>query len=249
MKTHEMHDWLKAGAHYRKKGNLEKALEAFAQARLGLLCEMGECLTSMGNLDDGRTLFEEVLEANARDIRANAGMGIIYLLTGDHTAAATAFGNVLHVEPQHAKAMCGLGMARKGNGQLQEAFNLLLQSLEIDPQQKTALQALAETGQLLGQTADVLPLLRKYAKRHPEDADIANDIAALENCSTNIASSSAIESLRTAMGDYRTNPDNLPVVQRLVAALRAIGKNNEATDVKAAFLRRNPDANSALLQF
>jgi len=41
MKTHEMHDWLKAGAHYRNKGNFEKALEAFAQARLALLCEMG----------------------------------------------------------------------------------------------------------------------------------------------------------------------------------------------------------------
>ena len=102
MKTHEMHDWLKAGTHYRGKGNFEKALEAFAQARLALLCEMGECLTSLGQLDEGRVLFEEVLEANSADLRANAGIGIISLLSDDTGTAELAFGNVLHFDPGNA---------------------------------------------------------------------------------------------------------------------------------------------------
>ena len=48
MKTHEMQDWLKAGAYYRVRGNFEKALESFAQARLAILSEMGECPASLG---------------------------------------------------------------------------------------------------------------------------------------------------------------------------------------------------------
>jgi tetratricopeptide (TPR) repeat protein len=249
MKTHEMHDWLKAGTHYRSRGNYEKALEAFAQARLALLCEMAECLTSLGQLEDGRVLFEEVLEANPSDLRANAGMGIVFLLAGNFAAAATAFGNVLHLDPQNGKALCGLGLARKGENRLAEAFTLLNQSLERDADQKTALQAIAEVGLALGKADSVVPLLRKYAKRHPEDADIANDLQTLEASGPPAPPVDAITALRTALAAFRANPDKIDVVQELMTLLRQAGKEQEAAAVKTAFLQRNPGNESALLHF
>jgi tetratricopeptide (TPR) repeat protein len=251
MKTHEMHDWLKAGAYYRGKGNFQKALEAFAQARLALLCEMGECLTSLGQLEEGRILFEEVLEANQADMRANAGMGIIYLLAGEHASAETAFGNVLHLEPTNAKALCGLGVAQKSAGRLQEAFDTLKQALEHDADQKTALQALAEVGNALGRTGEVLPRLNKYLKKHPEDAEIASDMKALVSVSPapQTAPSSDAELLRNSVSAFKAAPDDPRTVAGLLSVLRRLGREKEALEVRAAFITRNPGKESALLQF
>lgn len=250
MKTHEMHDWLKAGAHYRSKGNFEKALEAFAQARLALLSEMGECLASLGQLDEGRVLFEEVLEANSADLRANAGMGVISLLAGDHDTAEAAFGNVLHLDPGNVKALCGMGMAKKADGQFEEAYSLLLQALQKDPGQKTALQALAEVGNQLGKTMEVLPLLRKYLKRHPEDAEIAVDIQALEGAAPETTQpATAAEQLRNVLDSFRATPDDPRIVNELLQLLQLLGQAQEAQGVRAVFLERNPGMAPALLQY
>jgi len=245
-----MHDWLKAGAHYRSKGNFEKALEAFAQARLAILCEMGECLTSLGQLDEGRILFEEVLEANSADVRANAGIGVTSLLAGDHGTAEAAFGNVLHLDPGNAKALCGLGMAKKANGQLEDAYSLLLQALEKDPGLKSSLQALADVGCRLGKSVEVLPLLRKYLKRHPEDAEIAIDIQALEGTSLETTQSVTVaEQLKVVLGSFRATPDDLRIVNELLQLLQQLGRAQEAQQVRTVFLERNPGTASALLQY
>jgi len=250
MKTHEMHDWLKAGAHYRNKGNFEKALEAFAQARLALLSEMGECLASLGQLDEGRVLFEEVLEASSADLRANAGMGVISLLAGDSDTAEAAFGNVLHLDPGNVKALCGMGIAKKAKGQSEEAYGLLLQSLEKDSDQKSALQALADVGSYLGKTMEVLPLLRKYLKRHPEDAEIAADIQVLEETVIETAHSIApAEQLRSVLESFRATPDDIMIVNELLQLLQLLGRTQEAQGVRDVFLERNPGMAPALLQY
>jgi len=250
MKTHEMQDWLKAGAHYRSRGNFEKALEAFAQARLALLCEMGECLASLGQLDEGRVLFEEVLEANSADLRANAGIGIVSLLSEEPGMAEVAFGNVLHLDPGNAKALCGMGMAKKANGQLEDAYCLLLQALDRDPGQKSALQVLADVGNRLGETKEVLPLLRKYLKRHPEDVEIAVDIQALEGTAPETAKPvTAAEQLKIVLASFRATPDDLRVVNELLQLLKQLGRAHEEQEVRAIFLERNPGMASALLQF
>lgn len=249
MKTHEMHDWLKAAAHYRGKGNFQKALEAFAQARLGLLCEMGECLTSLSQLDEGRVLFEEVLETNPADLRANNGIGIISLLSGEPDTAEIAFGNVLHRNPGNSKALCGMGMAKKANGQLENAYNLLLQALEKDPALKTALQALADVGNSLGKAAEVLPLLRKFLKCHPEDAEIAMDIETLERGVLEISQTAASSArLGNVLVSFRANPDDIRIVNELLQLLRKLGRTKEESDVRAVFIQRNPKMEYALLQ-
>jgi len=105
---------------------------------------------------------------NSSVIRANAGIGIISLLSGEPDTAEAAFGNVLHLDPGNAKALSGMGMAKRANGHLEDAYSVLLQALERDSGQKTALQALADVGNRLGKTVEVLPLLKKYLKRHPK---------------------------------------------------------------------------------
>jgi len=250
MNTHEMHDWLKAAAHYKGNGNFEKALEAFAQARLALLCEMGECLTSLGQLDEGRVLFEEVLETNSADLRANSGIGIISLLTGDPDTAEVAFGNVLNRDPGNAKALCGMAMAKKATGRLEDSYSLLFQALKREPALKTALQALADVGSILGKTGEVLPLLRKYLKRHPEDADIAMDIRVLEEAGLKTSQPVATtEQLGNVMRSFKANPDDIKTVNELLRLLCQLGRVQEESDVRTIFLQRNPEMGSALLQF
>jgi len=249
MKTHEMHDWLKAGAHYRGKGNFEKALEAFAQARLALLCEMGECLASLGQLDEGRVLFEEVLEANSADLRANTGIGVISLLSGDAATAEIAFGNVLHRDPGNAKALCGMGMAKKANGQLEAAYSLLLQSLDKDSMQKTALQALADVGIRLNRTAEVLPLLRKYLKCHPEDVEIAQDIQMLQENAPETVNNATSGQLKDIIDSFLATPDDPRIVNELLHLLRQLGRDQDAQEVRSVYLGRNPGKESVLLQF
>ena len=186
MKSHELQDWVKAGGYYRGKGNFEKALEAFAQARLALLCEMGECLVSAGQLEEGRVVFEEVLEANPATLKANAGMGIIHLLTGDLQQAEQAFGNVLHSDPDNSKALCGLALALKGQQQLAPAYELLQQSLAQDPYEKTTVQTLAEVCLTLGRAAEALPIVQRYVKRYPDDVELTADLAVLEQVASGV---------------------------------------------------------------
>lgn len=249
MKTREMNDWIKAGTYYRNKGNYEKALESFAQARLALLCELGECLSHLGRLDEGKALFEETLESNSADMRANAGMGIIYLLTGDHDSASIAFGNVLHLDPCNAKALCGLGFARKAAGDKEGAYDYFMSALEQDPRQKTALQALAELACDINRLEEVLPLLRKYLKLYPDDAEIATDLALLEGTAAQKPEISPVEELKQALDAYRSASDDVTVVNQLLASLLRLEKHPEALQVKQVYLQKHPDKESVLLQF
>jgi len=172
-------------------------------------------------------------------------------LAGKHAQAEIAFGNVLHLEPGNAKALCGLGIAQKSAGRLLEAFETLKRALEQDADQKTALQAFAEVGSALGRTGEVLSRLKRYLKKHPEDAEIAGDIQALESVSPIPATAPAsdTELLRNAVSAFKIAPDDPRTVAGLVSVLRRLGREKEALEVRTAFIGRNPGKESALLQF
>ena len=61
-----------------------------------------------------------------------------------------------------------------------EALGLLQQALEHDPYEKTAVQAFAELSMSLGRNSEALPVLRRYLKRHPDDAELSSDLKVLE---------------------------------------------------------------------
>lgn len=242
MKTHTLNDWIKAANYYRGKENFEKAIGAFAQARLGLLADMGECFTRLGELEDARVLFEEVVEADIRNVRANGGLGIVYLLAGFPNEAALAFGNVLHVDPNDAKALCGLGMARLQTGHYDEGVALLQRSLDEAPDNRAALDELARfAGGPDGAKycAVARERCRKYLAHYPGTEEVRRylDILATPDASAEINNTGALSAL---VADFQNDPYQRATVLALAQRLGEAGHRQDGNAVCAVYLLRYP---------
>ncbi|GFE59663.1 lipopolysaccharide assembly protein LapB [Geobacter sp. AOG2] len=241
MKTHSLSDWIKAADYYRGKGSFEKAIEAFAQARLALLADMGECFTRLGKLEEAQVLFEEILEADIRNIQANAGLGIVSLLSGAPEAAALAFGNVLHVDPREPKALCGLGMAQLQLGRYEEGIDLLQQSLREAPDNLAALDELVRFASAPGgepYRPAALDHCRKYLERNPDATEVHDYLKTLEPTpSIRQAEPGALASLVAA---FQANPFHRPTVLALAQRLGDAGLVRDGRDVCAVYLQRYP---------
>jgi tetratricopeptide (TPR) repeat protein len=247
MKTHSLNDWIKAGNYYRGKESFEKAIEAFAQARLALLTEMGECFTRMGELEDARVLYEEVIEADIRNVRANAGLGIVYLLAGFPEEAALAFGNVLHVDPHEPKALCGLGMVRLKEGQYKEGVALLQQSLDEAPDNVTALNELATFAKGADgeqYRAIAAERCRKHLERHPDAADVRTHLKALET--PQHADAAGLENLASLIVAFQQDPYQRLTVLALAEQLGKAGQRQDGKNVCSAYLKRYPEDGEVL---
>ena len=250
MKTHSLNDWIKAGDYYRGKGNFEKAIEAFVQARLALLADMGECFTRLGKLEEAQVLFEEILEADIRNVRANAGLGIVSLLAGTPEAAALAFGNVLHVDPHEPKALCGLGMARLQLGQNEEGIALLQQSLDEVPDNLAALDELVRFASGPGGEQYRLAALercRKYLTRNPDAPEVRDYLKMLDPAPA--AGRAQPDALASLVAAFQADPYHRPTVLTLAQHLGNAGLGRDGRDVCAVYLQRYPgDADVLSLQ-
>lgn len=242
MKTHSLNDWIKAANYYRRKENFEKAVGAFAQARLALLVDMGECFTKMGELENARVLFEEVIEADVRNVRANAGLGIVYLLAGFPEEAALAFGNVLHVDSLQPKALCGLGMARLQVGHFEEGIALLLQSLDQEPDNLAALDELAR---FAGGTDRecyrpvTVERFRKYLERNPDAIEVRKQMESLSVPETDYANNDN-EEITTLIKAFQKDPYQRDLVLALAQQLVEAGCPRDGKDVCGIYLQRYP---------
>lgn len=250
MKTHSLNDWIKAAEYYRGKGSFEKAIEAFAQARLALLADMGECFTRLGKLEEAQVLFEEILEADIRNIPANAGLGIVSLLAGAPEAAALAFGNVLHVDPREPKALCGLGMARLQLGRSEEGVDLLLQSLHEAPDNLAALDELVRFASGPGgepYRPAALDHCRKYLERNPDASVVRDYLAILDPAKA--AGPVESDTLARLVAAFQDNPYHRATVLALAQHLGAAGLMRDGREVCAVYLQRYPgDADVLSLQ-
>jgi|GEM_PF-1215595 len=250
MKTHSLHDWIKAAEYYRGKGSFEKAIEAFAQARLALVADMGECFTRLGKLEEAQVLFEEILESDIRNIQANAGLGIVSLLAGAPEAAALAFGNVLHVDPREPKALCGLGMAQLQLGRYEEGIDLLQQSLQVSPDNLAALDELVRFAASPGgepYREAALGHCRTYLERNPDAPEVSDYLKMLDPApSIRKAEPDALASLVAA---FQANPFHRQTVLELAQCLGDAGLVQDGKEVCAVYLQRYPgDADVLSLQ-
>ncbi|QEM69758.1 tetratricopeptide repeat protein [Geobacter sp. FeAm09] len=250
MKTHSLSDWIKAAEYYRGKGSFEKAIEAFVQARLALLADMGECFTRLGKLEEAQVLFEEILEADIRNIPANAGLGIVSLLAGAPEAAALAFGNVLHVDPREPKALCGLGMAQLKLGRYEEGIDLLLQSLHEAPDNLAALDELVRCATGPGgepYRPAALDHCRKYLARNPDAPEVRDYLAMLGPLEA--AGPAGSDTLAPLVAAFQANPFHRATVLALAQRLGDAGLARDGREVCAVYLQRYPgDADVLSLQ-
>lgn len=243
MKTHTLKEWIKAGDYYRGKENFAKAIEAYVQARLALLADMAECFTRLGELEDARVLFEEIVEADVRNARANAGLGIVYLLAGFPEEAALAFSNVLHVDPHESKALCGLGMTRLQQGRYDEGVKLLLQALDEKPDNLAALVELAGFARKpdgAGYRMVALERCRTYLARHPEASEVRDHVASLES------GGSGDGYLASLVEAFRSDPYRRETVLALAATLGRAGQRQDARNVCSVYLQRYPSDDGVL---
>jgi len=250
MRTHSLNDWIKAAEYYRGKGSFAKAIEAFVQARLALLADMGECFTRLGKLEEAQVLFEEILEADIRNTQANAGLGIVSLLAGAPEAAALAFGNVLHVDPRDPKALCGLGMAQLQLGRHEEGADLLQQSLHEAPDNLAALDELVRLASGPGgepYRPVALDHCRNYLARHPDATDVRDHLNRLDPAPA--AAQAEPDALAPLVAAFQANPFHRPTVLALAQRLGDAGLGGDGRDVCAVYLQRYPgDADVLSLQ-
>ena len=164
--------WAAKGEKLKDEQNYAAALEAFASARLLLLAEMGDCLSNLGRPAEAAVLYEELLDFNPKDSRANMGLGVAKLVAGNPGAAIAPFTAALDTDPSDSKALCGLGMALCGAGRMAEGFQRLAQSLDFDPENLTALHEMIKTAYALNRTAEAADRLATYLMYHPADLDM-----------------------------------------------------------------------------
>ena len=174
--------WASLGQILKEERRYEEALEAFASARLHLLADLGECLAALGNKAEAKALFEELLDANPGDPRAQAGLMAIEQKGTIHQPASgsPATLSAIRPAPPHlasaAPAQTGStpmperenALALKGEGRFAEALAIFSKILT-----RGDCSVLVEAGDCLAamdKHDDALALYEKALALAPADA-------------------------------------------------------------------------------
>jgi tetratricopeptide (TPR) repeat protein len=244
-------------AYLGQQGDLPGALEA---ARAAVAAEPGnrpaqlreaELLVDLGfaggspeQIQAGRAIVDEVLEAEPDSPEAHFVKAKIELAEGDLEAAKKSLETTLQSRPGWAQARFVLGSALAASGELTRARVELEGAVENDPRLTDARSLLTRVYAQLGEHEFAIESGRAYLKDRPEDSAIR------------IVVGQSLIRLGRSEEAYR-EIDQIPESQRDAAALFALGRLDLAfqrVDEGAAKLRRaeelspgNPQVLRALL--
>ena len=99
----------------------------------GAMRGLGEIHIDAEEWKPAEDMLKKAVAANAKDPRAQAGLGKVYAATERHAEAATAFGNAFGGAPENSKYGLYYGTALRKSKQLAEAEKVLRQVVDIDP--------------------------------------------------------------------------------------------------------------------
>lgn len=171
------------GMELKREHRYNDALEFFSTAvnrgETSVMAHIGDCLANLGKTDAAEDAYREAIKTNVTDAIAHTGMGVVKLLSENHTAAAISFSKALKSDPGNSKALCGLGLARTVQGRRSEGFELFKKTLDVEPDNQTALHELLKGAYELDQLAEVEPYLDSYLMYHPADCNILYSLAGL----------------------------------------------------------------------
>jgi len=123
-----------------------------------------------GRLEQARTLCEQVLDTDPRNVDAVHLLGVIAQSSGQLDLAAELIGQSIRLAPGNPDAHFNLGMTLAEQGKLEAAAAALLRCLELAPRSAEAWQNLGEIYRALGRLEDMRAALEHCLAADPEFA-------------------------------------------------------------------------------
>lgn len=132
------------------------------------LNELGVVLLRLGQLDDARRAFAQLLEVDPTAVGTWYNVGLLEMSAHRPAAAALAFRRVVDLNPRHVDAWRGLGAALAGDdaARAAEAWQRVV---AIDPQDFDTLYNLGVLLTEANRPAEAVPYLRRFLAEAPRD--------------------------------------------------------------------------------
>jgi protein O-mannosyl-transferase len=163
--------------------------------------------------------FRNALQAAPRDDGMRVGLGMALMQLADPAGARREFEAAASINPRNAVALRRLGDLALADGRIEDAKSLLRRSAAINRDPST----LAVLAVARGNVDEAVSLYRQAIAKHPEKAEIRNDLAA-------VLSKSGRE--REALAEYeaalKIDPHQYEAQMNLGAALTRLDRNDEA---------------------
>jgi Flp pilus assembly protein TadD len=165
---------MKMGQALAAAGDLEGArtvLESAVKASGGdsePLNDFGVVLLRLGQRDEARRKFEQLLELDPTATGTWYNLGLLEMEAQRSTAAAAAFGRVVELDPRHADGWRGLGAAVAAHDTAR-AVAAWQRVMELDPQDFDTLFNLGMTLADAGRRNEAALYLRRFLAEAPRD--------------------------------------------------------------------------------
>jgi protein O-GlcNAc transferase len=178
-----------------------------------------------GMLAEAEKFYAAILNVRPDHFDALHQLGVLRQQQGDHAEAARLIGAALKMNPRSVEALCSFGAALFALGHHQETLIVCDHLLAIDPNHLEALIRRADVLAELGRGDEAVEAYRKGLDAAPKHIAALNDRghAMLLRGRTEDAVAAFEKAVATAN-------DQLDVVERRTAVLRALGREDETRD-------------------
>ena len=194
--------------------------ESFGAQRFLLRGSLAEALLSDGQVEEARTVAEQLLKEARQHPLPNYLMSRVEYQSGNHQQALAYAQALLSVQRNSPIGNTMAGAASLAMNQPAQAESYLARAVETDPENAVARKLLAQTRLGLGAPRDALSALRPVAGRDSEAASMAG-MASIQAGNPE----AAIELFQRELDE---DPDNDNMRMQLVVGLMAAGRNDEA---------------------
>jgi len=192
--------------------------------RCELLCELGDCYTSVGRYADARRCYEQAATVGPDEAGPYLGLGVVALQENDVENAELSFRVACRLDGGCAKAYAGLAMIAQQRNEGRQAFDLYLKSLERDADNLTALLGLFQVSCMMGSFAEVIRHLEAYLRMHPGDTSVMFCLATLYTRDSRVS-----EARRILRDIAAVDPENQDVANLLEEVERGLNSRASMT--------------------
>ncbi len=134
--------------------------------------QAGMAALQAGNLEEARSVFSLLLEANPELALAQVGLGRVYALEGTHDRALEHFQAALKIKPDFAPAIMFSAQAREKLGMSDDAMDDYRHAVELDPKLSLGYFRMARGMVSEGRNDEALVTLREAVAHSPQDASL-----------------------------------------------------------------------------
>ncbi len=134
---------------------------------------IGNCHLELGQNDQAREAFEQVVQMQPNDAHASYGIAYAFFNEGDYNAAIHYLQDAVQRDPRDAKSFWLLGGAFERVNRVDEAIKAYEEAVTIEPGDKDSYQDLAEVLMRAGRRDEAIAAYQQLAVLDPENAILA----------------------------------------------------------------------------